>query len=264
VAGSATAAYISGTVVGGFSGRAVTGGVAAMFNWPEAFVTIALMNAAMAVILWRWLPRERERPRAPRAASRLASTAGHLRSRQLAASYAIGVCVLFTQVALFTYVTFVLAAAPYDLSPAELGALFVTYLVGAAITPLAGRFMDAYGHRAALALAIGIGVCGSLLTLARPLSVIVAGLALAATGVFIAQATTSSHVASAAERDRGLAVGLYGTFYYAGGAAGGALPAAFWAVGGWEACVALVVFVQVAAIALAFTLWRDPALAPNR
>ncbi len=77
--------------------------------------------------------------------------------------------------------------------------------------------------------------------------------------MFIAQATASSHVASAAERDRGLAVGLYGTFYYGGGAAGGALPAAFWSIGGWVACVLLVIAVQATTFVFAMLFWSGHA-----
>jgi MFS family permease len=85
---------------------------------------------------------------------------------------------------------------------------------------------------------------------------IVVGLALCATGVFIAQATTSSYIGAVTERDRALAVGLYSTFYYGGGSVGGALPAIFWNRGGWPACVALVVVVQMTGAAIAFTQWR--------
>jgi hypothetical protein len=48
---------------------------------------------------------------------------------------------------------------------------------------------------------------------------------------------------------------LYSTFYYAGGSVGGALPSIFWASGGWIACVALVVTVQLAGAVIAFTQW---------
>jgi MFS family permease len=138
--------------------------------------------------------------------------------------------------------------------------LFAVYLVGAAVTPWSGRWIDGYGHRAAVAAAIGIGVTGSILTLMAPLALIVTGLALTATGVFIAQATASSYVGAMAERDRGLAVGLYGTFYYTGGAAGSSLPAFLWAFGGWPACVALVVSVQIATVALAWSFWSKSEL----
>jgi hypothetical protein len=93
------------------------------------------------------------------------------------------------------------------------------------------------------------------MTLMAPLPAIVAGLALCATGVFIAQATTSSYIGAVTERDRALAVGLYSTFYYGGGSVGGALPAIFWNRGGWPACVALVVVVQAIGAAIAVTQW---------
>jgi YNFM family putative membrane transporter len=181
------------------------------------------------------------------------------RNRQLVATYAIGFCVLFTQVATFTYVTFHLAAPPFSLSTVALGWLFTVYLVGAVATPLGGRWIDHYGHRTGLGSAMAIGAAGALLTLVPSLPAIIAGLALSCTGVFIAQATTSSYIGAVTTRDRGLAIGLYSTFYYAGGSVGGAAPALFWSRGGWPACVALIVLVQGAGVAVALTQWSGPA-----
>jgi len=104
---------------------------------------------------------------------------------------------------------------------------------------------------------MAIGVTGSIMTLAGVLAVVVAGLAFVCTGVFIAQAAASSYVGAAASHDRGLAVGLYAMFYYAGGSAGGALPAAFWQSGGWPACVALVVTVQAATASIGLLAWQS-------
>src|SRR5207249_1242379 len=96
--------------------------------------------------------------------------------------------------AIFTYVTFYLAAPPYGLSTAALGWLFAVYLIGAVVTLYGGRWIDTYGHRAGLVSAMAIGGTGALLTLAPSLAAIVIGLALASTGVFIAQTTTSSYI----------------------------------------------------------------------
>ena len=98
------------------------------------------------------------------------------------------------------------------------------------------------------------------------LPAVVAGLALTATGVFVSQATASSYIGAVTAQDRGLAVGLYALFYYAGGSLGALLPGLFWDEGGWFACVALVVAVQVATIGLALVFWRDEgrAKAPRR
>ena len=98
------------------------------------------------------------------------------------------------------------------------------------------------------------------MTLAPWLPVIIAGLALCATGVFIAQATASSYIGAVTTQDRALAVGLYSTFYYAGGSVGAALPAALWSRGGWPACVALDRRRAGGAVVLiAFTQWTAAA-----
>jgi predicted MFS family arabinose efflux permease len=256
-AGRATAAYISGTVTGGFCGRALVGVLAAAWSWQAAFLCLASVNLAAAIALALWLPHERgESGRTP-PGGHGRSVARLLANRQLIATDAVGFCVLFTQVAMFTYVTFHLSANPFHLSTAALGWLFVVYLVGAAVTPFAGRWIDLRGHRAGLAWGVSVGVVGALLTLTPWLWGIVAGLALVATGVFVAQATASSYIGAVTRHDRGLAVGLYSSFYYVGGTLGGALPALFWDTGGWGACVLIVVLVQAATAALAMGFWKD-------
>lgn len=254
--GRATGAYVSGTVTGGFSGRAVAGVVASQAGWQAAFLVLSFMIATAATALWLFLPTEpaRQTP----APDREGGAVGRLlRDRRLAATNGVGFCVLFTQVAMFTYVTFHLAAEPFRLSTSALGGLFVVYLFGAAVTPVAGRWSDRFGHRAALGGGIAVGLFGAACTLMPWLTAVAAGLALVATGVFIGQATASSYIGSVTSRDRGLAVGLYSTFYYLGGSAGAAVPSAFWQTGGWVATVLLVMVVQAGTFGLAWWFWRD-------
>ena len=73
--------------------------------------------------------------------------------------------------------------------------------------------------------------------------------------MFIGHATASSFIGSVTARDRGLAVGLYSTFYYIGGSAGGSLPALL-LHGGWTATVVLVMVVQASTFTLAWRFWR--------
>src|SRR6185295_5671549 len=93
-AGRATAAYMTGTIIGGFTGRAVAGLVAADVNWHASFVALAVLNVAVAVALLAWLPPEQRRPHAHRHRAEGSSVVAHLRNRQLLATYAIGFCVL--------------------------------------------------------------------------------------------------------------------------------------------------------------------------
>jgi MFS family permease len=253
--GRAMAAYVSGTVTGGFCGRVLVGLVASRYDWHIAFGALAVANLLTAVLLASLLPGETRRS-STRSHDHGQSIVRLITNPQLIGTNAVGFCVLFMQVAMFSYVTFHLSAEPYLLSTAALGWLFVVYLFGAAVLPLAGRWIDVRGHRATLAISMAVGVTGAFLTLAPWLPAIIAGLAFVGTGVFVAQATASSYIGAVTREDRGLAVGIYSTCYYVGGSAGGALPALFWNAGGWPACVALVLVVQITTVMVALRSWQ--------
>ncbi len=256
-AATTTAAYVTGTVIGGFLGRVVAGEVAAIWGWRGSFVVVGVMSLGCALALTVMLPHDRAFDGVEAHHDiRRPGLAARLTTRPLLGTYAAGFCVLFTQIAMFTYVTFHLAAPPFLLSTAALGWLFSVYLAGALLTPISARWINRYGHRAALVIAIALGAGGSLLTLGRVLPEVIAGLALVSSGVFIAQAAANGYIGIAARSDRGLAVGLYATCYYIGGSVGGAVPALFWNTGGWPACVALVICVQLMTAALGWSFWQ--------
>ena len=258
-AGSAMAAYVTGTVLGGFSGRMLAALLAAHGSWRLPFFALTALELLGALAMWAWLPADRHTGyRRPRA-SGLGAMAGHLRNPQLLATYAVGLCTLFTLVGSFTYVKFYLAEPPFRLGTAALGLVFSVYLVGAAITPFAGRIIDRAGHRTALATGYAGAIAGIVLTLVPRTHMVMAGLALCCTGVFIAQSSASSYIGTVTREGRAAAVGLYVMFYYLGGSLGAAVPAMVWARGGWTACVALIAGVQMLTVALAVSFWRSPA-----
>lgn len=255
-AGRVVASYISGTVSGGFCGRVLSGLIASHSTWPHVFLLLGGLNLLLAVVIALWLPEERRRPGPAGEGFRWRAVAAHLGNGPLLATFSVGFCVLFSLVGVFTYVTFHLAAAPYSLSPVALGFIFFAYLAGVVATPMAGRSIDRFGHRTILTWAIAVSIAGVALSLAAPLWIIAAGLAVACMGVFSAQAAASAFIGVAAEHNRGLAVGLYATFYYLGGSAGAAAPEPFYSWGGWPACAAFIAAVQVLTIVIALRWWR--------
>ncbi len=255
-AGAAMAAYVTGTVLGGFTGRFISALVAEHSSWRWSFVVLGVLNVLGAAAILAWLPPARRFARERRRVSTARAMAGHLRNPRLLATYAVGFCVFFTLLTTFTYINFYLAAPPFRLSTEALGFLFTVYLAGAVITPFAGRTIDALGHRFALTAAFTAGAAGICLTLVQRLPLIMVGLALCCTGVFIAQSAASSYIGTAASEARAAAVGLYVMFYYSGGSIGATVAGPFWAHAGWHGCVALIASVQVLTIALAWLFWR--------
>jgi predicted MFS family arabinose efflux permease len=253
--------YVSGTVLGGFLGRIFTG-VAASYHlipfvapsWRNGFVAIGALDLVFGLLLWRWLPHDSP---LPAGAQDRTDVTRHLRNPQLLATFAVGFNVLFSLVATFTYVTFYLAAPPFGLSSAQLSALFMVYLVGLVVTPVGGVLISRVGSRAALIASVTAGIVGVLLTLIPNLLVILLGLVLCSSGVFVCQAASTTYIHRAAQSGgRASAAGLYVMFYYVGGSVAGVLPGMLWRYGQWKVCVALIVFVQLVTVAIAGGIWK--------
>jgi predicted MFS family arabinose efflux permease len=257
--------YVSGAALGGFIGRVSAGILADWFNWRVSFLVLGTAALAGAGAVALWLPRGRRRPPSSGAPLSFFSQVWDLfHRRRLVATFAVGFNVLFSLVGVFTWITFHLAAAPFRLSTAALSSLFFVYLVGLVVTPAAGFLITRVGLRAGIGGAILCSMAGVLLTLSPSLYVVILGLALVCSGVFIAQTASQSHLRVAAPPgSRVTAAGLYFTCYYLGGTAAGVLPGAFWALGKWPACAAFIVAMQAIALAIALVGWRAPKAAPG-
>ena len=253
--------YVSGTALGGFLGRVSAGMLADWFSWRVSFLVIGIAALAGAGAVAAWLPHGRRRPSLPATPGPRLTFFPQLRSlfhnRRLVATYAVGFNILFSLVAVFTWITFHLSAPPFLLSTAALSSLFFVYLIGLITTPAAGYIITHVGLRAGIGGAIVCCMAGVLLTLAPSLPVIILGLALVSSGTFISQTAAQSYLRVASPpQARVTATGLYITCYYIGGTAAGVVPGAFWALGKWPACVAFIVAMQAVALAIALICWR--------
>jgi len=255
--------YVSGTALGGFNGRISAGILADWFSWRVSFLVLGAASLAGAAAVAAWLPRGRVRALSHRRLDELPSfpyqVQGLFRNRRLVATFAVGFNVLFSLVGVFTWITFHLASPPFFLSTTALSSLFFVYLIGLVVTPAAGFLITRVGLRAGIAGAITCSIIGVLLTLAPSLTVVILGLTMLSSGVFISQTASQSHLRVAAPPGtRVTAAGLYLTCYYLGGTAAGVIPGAFWALGKWPACVAFIVAMQLVALAIALIGWRTP------
>lgn len=245
-----TSLYVAGTVLGGFAGRFVTGVMTEYVGWREAFELLAVLSLMVGGFIQFLLP---DNP--PRVAPVKAASSGVFR-KPLVAAYAVGFCVLFSQVAAFTYAGLYLGLPPFNLGPAALGTLYMVFLLALIVIPIAGRLSKARPHAELLAVAAVLGISGSALTLAPSLGCIVAGLALSSTGVFLAQAAANAFISATAQANKAGAVGVYLTCYYLGGSCGAIVPGLMWERWGWAGCVALIIGFQLLTLLIALTGWK--------
>lgn len=252
---SAAGVYTSGAALGGFSGRFFTGILADLIGWRSGLMVIATLTLAGAIAMMMLLPREKKFVRSDGLIASGRQMLQHFRNGQLLATYAVGFGVLFCFVLTFTYINFRLAAPPYNLSPTWLGAIFVVYLVGSSLTPLAGRGVNRFGRRHFMIPVIFIWMAGLLLTLATPLWLVLLGLVICAACGLMCQTVSTGFVTVTAKVGRSSAVGLYVTSFYIGGSFGAALGGIAWTLGGWTACIALLLVMLSIMAATIYFLW---------
>jgi len=248
--------FVSGSSVGGFCGRFITGAIADLVGWRASFAAVALLTLAGVVIVTIALPRERRFVRSLGFAASARQMLAHLGNPRLLAIYAVGFGVLFNFIGTFTYVSFHLAGPPYFFTPTLLGALFATYLGGSLAVPWVGRAILLFGRRRFVLAVIAAWITGALLLLAPAVGIVILGLFLCATCGMICQAVSTGYVITTAKEGRSSAAGLYASTFYIGGSAGAFLMGLVWNATGWTGCVAAIVATQVIMAAIVALAWE--------
>jgi len=249
--GHAMSSYITGTVIGGFLGRFLSGMVASHWNWRATFLVLAALDLMGAMVVRAWLPRAKNFVPAEHLRQVLDHAQDQLRNPRLLANFGMGATVLFALAGCFTYANFYLAARPFLLDSAQLGSIFFVYLLGAVVTPQSGRFLDRFGFRHTALVYCAMMISGLFLTLVQALPIVIVGLAIFSSGVFVAQAAATVQTGALAWRARSSAAGLYLAFYYLGGSLGATLTDFFWRWKAWPGCVVLLGAVSLLSLWLA-------------
>ena len=243
--------YVSGSVLGGFMGRFLLGHLHELIGWRAGYYVMAAMTLLGALWVTKMLPASRQFVANPNFRSAIQTLGEHLVNRYVVTACLLGACVLFSLVGCFTFINLHLADTPYELSTGALANIFAVYLLGVIITPLSTILLRRFGSARTIIVAVIISMLGVLLTLATPLWLIVIGLGVMSSGVFVTQSATISYIAVNVKQGRSLASGLYYLFYYAGGTVGAWLCGLAYAYGQWQFTVWLLLFVQVLALLIA-------------
>jgi predicted MFS family arabinose efflux permease len=243
--------YVSGSVLGGFMGRFLLGHLHELIGWRAGYYVMAAMTLLGALWVTKMLPVSRQFVANPNFRSAIQTLGEHLVNRYVVTSCLLGACVLFSLVGCFTFINLYLADTPYNLGTGALANIFAVYLIGVIITPLSTILLRRFGSARTIIVAVIVSMLGVLLTLATPLWLIVIGLGVMSSGVFVTQSATISYIAVNVKQGRSLASGLYYLFYYAGGTVGAWLCGLAYAYGQWQFTVWLLLFVQVLALLIA-------------
>lgn len=249
--------YVAGTVLGGFSGRFFAGHLHELIGWRYGYGVMAICTLIGALWVFKTLPASRHFHKSGNIKNSLTILLSHTKNRQVMSACLLGGCVLFSLVGCFTFINLHLADAPYHLSASALANIFALYLIGMVITPMSSKLITRFGMTSVIIGAILCSMVGLLITLSAPLPLIILGLTIMSSGVFITQAATISYVGSHVTQGRSLASGLYYMGYYGGGSIGAWACAIAYAYGQWHATIIAIIIVQCIALATAIFFMRQ-------
>ncbi|MDH1282492.1 MFS transporter [Pseudomonas chengduensis] len=243
--------YIGGTALGGLLGRLLAGLLSDLGGWPWALGGIAGLGLlVLGLFIWLLPPSRHFTAQPLSVRGLLGNFALHLKNPRLRVLFALGFLLMGGFVALFNYVGFRLAGAPFNLSATVIGLLFTVYLLGILSAGWAGRLVPRFGARQVLHGGIGLMLLGVALCAAPWLSAAVVGLALFTLGFFAAHAVASGQVGIHAQGAKAQASALYLCAYYLGSSLVGYVGGYVWEHAGWLALLGVLAALFVVAGAL--------------
>jgi YNFM family putative membrane transporter len=261
--GLAMGLYIGGSALGGMGARLAAGVLAEIGSWRLAAAGLGAMGLVAGVIFWRNLPPSRHFSRRSWSPGELMSGfATHLREPGLRLLVVEGFLIMGSFVSVYNYIGYRLLAPPYAMSQSSVGLIFSVYLVGIVSSPFTGAIASRLGLRNVFWVMIMVMAAGVALTLATPVGLVVAGIAVMTFGFFGAHSIASSWVGRRARTAKAQAASLYLFLYYVGSSVLGSLGGVFWQRDGWNGVAGLVGVLLGLAFLISLRLARLQPLPP--
>jgi YNFM family putative membrane transporter len=258
--GTAMGLYISGTGLGGMTGRLAGGLLASTWSWRVAMAVVGgVCLVGGAWVAWR-LPSSRNFVPTPGSMrERMAGLRGPLRDLVIIRFAVCGFVLMGSLVSFFNYLQYRLVAAPFDLSATLVALVFLLYLFGTVSANWMGRLTDRRSRRSVLLLCMAIMAAGALVSLSDLLPLVLAGAAAMVFGFFGAHSVTSGWVGIWAIRQRAQSSALYLFGYHMGSSLAGFVGGLFYALFGWpgEVGTVLVLLAMGLLVALSLPNGRD-------
>ena len=265
--GTAMGIYVSGTTIGGLTGRLIPTLVVDFTAWQWALEVVSAVALIFAAMFSRLVPPSKQfRPQAISPKRTLQNLAIHLRDVPLLCLFGLAFVLMGGFVTVYNFLGYRLLADPFDLPAVLAGTVFLLYLAGTASSAVAGRLSDSWGRERVLVTAMCVMVAGLALSVPDWLPTVLAGIFFFTAGFFAAHSVASGWVSARATDHRAEASSLYLLGYYLGSSIVGACGGVAFAVGGWIGLAGYVAAFLIAGVGLTAVLLRSisrPAVTPK-
>jgi len=240
--------YVSATVVGGLGGRLLGGWIHPPLDWRYAFVSASILIMAATLMAIKLLPEETSRNKTAHKHTNYLSL---LCRWDLLRIYFLASGSFFIFSAIFNFLPFRLQSPPFGLSTAMVTLLYLVYVMGIFIGPVAGRLSHRFGSGRVLITGLVILAISITITLLPALIAIVVGLVGICAGFFTVHAAAVGLLNRRLNGGQGRANALYVLCYYIGGWIGITLAGLAYEQYGWSGVMGLCFVMLLPLIAVA-------------
>lgn len=232
----AMGSYVSATVAGGLVGRLLGGWIHPLLNWRYAFVIASILVLVATLVAVRRLPHEEQGKLIQ------VETIGFialLSKKDLLLIYSVAFGAFFVFSSIFNYLPFYLAAPPFNASTQFITFMYLSYVIGIFIGPIAGAISNRIGNGATMALGSILFASALAATLIQSILAIMLSLIGVCAGFFAIHASAAGSLNRRLVSSRGRANSLYVFFYYLGGSLGITVSGYAYLFAGWSGVVVL-------------------------
>ena len=255
--GHAMGLLIAGNTIGGLSGRLVGGVVADVAGWRVAMAAVGLLSFACLVGFHLLMPAPvTPAPRGESLGVLGRQLLGHLADPGVRLVCLTSFVLMSAFVTMYNYLGFRLLEAPFGLSQAVVGLIFLVYLAGTVSSTVAGSLGDRVGRLQVLWVSVSLALVAAVASLPDVLWLVLAALAVFTVGFFGAHSVASSWLSQRVTTAPAQASALYLFSYYAGSSLGGTAGGIPFERGGWSGVVWFIAVLLLVALACALLLRR--------
>ncbi|WJY69026.1 MFS transporter [Corynebacterium auris] len=233
--------YVSGSTLGGLSGRLIPAAALEFASWRWALAANAVFAFGLAIAACALLPRQRRFvPKTSlRPGAELRAIARHAANPRLLALYATAFVGMGVFVSLYNYFGY-RAIDHFGLPPALAGLVFLMYLSGTWSSARAGAYVGRFGRGRVVLVSAALMLAGVLVAASGNLGVALAGMLVFTASFFAMHSTASGWVGRIPDKDRAEASSLYVFCYYMGSSIVGAATGAAFEALPWAGFTALL------------------------
>jgi YNFM family putative membrane transporter len=247
--------YVAATILGGFLGRTLSGGIATLLGWRFSVVFLALSMFGCFVLLARL----RQSTSVDLVKPRPALVWEVLRQPLFLRSYLAIFCLFLVFAAMMNFIPFRLTEISEQASSFRIGLMYCGYLMGLTSSLLAVRIGRLLGGEVR-AMSCGFLIFGMTLAgfVRSSPELLFVMMFVFCGSMFLVHATASGWLNRQAGASKGVVNGLYVAFYYSGGAVGSSVPGFIYQGFGWHGFIVSLAVVALLGVLLIFSCGTIP------